>query len=305
MRIPVSSLEVVGHRVGEPVDRAPAADVAADVAVVDVAYGGLPFKVRATHDAAVAERLRRQFAGRAHRRFAQILQGQPAGPLRTYGACAQDAKATESASGEALRQVHLALYNRSFGALKSDNKMRLGEAPPIFPRECYSEATSFGYSRVAAVAHSASVWRATAHNCTELAIAAQDVLAHRRPELPTSLVMLAGAHSLAVIGALDAETASRPMATWPPHLQVCDPWANLNCRACDYPRFFTEKMEQWAAGRKLIREGSDWHPANDKAWLDIVNQAPQVLARLTHRNGQFRNVLLQSSGSSQERDTGI
>jgi hypothetical protein len=300
VRIPFSSLEVVWHRVGEPVDRVPEAAVAE----VDIAHAGLPFKIRSTQDAAVASRLRRQFTGRAQRSFAQIVQGQPAGPLRRCDASVRETEAVASASGEALRLVRLALYNRNFGSLKSDNKMRSGSAPPAYPKACYSGATSLGYSPVGTAAHSAAIWQAKTLNCTELAIAAQDVLAHRHPKRQTSLVMLAGSHSVAVIGPLDAETASRPMAAWPPHLQVCDPWANMNCRACDYPRLFTEKMKGWAERGRLIREGAEWQRADDEEVLDIVNQIPQVLVRRTHRNGQFANVPLQIDSGLKEGDTG-
>ncbi len=311
MRIPFTSLDVVWHRVGEPADRIRPAITDVDGGVpwnghaghsghssetactrkLEICQDGLPFKIRSAEAADVAVRLRSQFIARATRSHARIVQGEPLGSrVRQYDN-PRPTRTVEAAARETLRDIRLALYDRRFGALKSNNKREASQPAPIHAQALHARFHHVIAAPVVNAARSASIWQARTVNCNELASAAQDLLAHRHPKLPTSLVVVGRAHALAVIGAIDAAVAARPMATWPSHLQVCDPWANLTCRACDYPRLFSEKMRRWASQGKLIRHAEqDWRAADDPAWMDIVHQVPEVFSRRTYRNGQFMDV---------------
>ena len=123
MRIPFTTVEAVWHRVGEPVD-------GLDAGGHGLAHRLLPVKVRSVEDEAVARRLRGQCAERALRSHQRIVQGQWCGPWVTQRHTTQVRDEVARASQETLRLVRLALYDRRFDALKSDNKRRVGEAPP-------------------------------------------------------------------------------------------------------------------------------------------------------------------------------
>lgn len=288
MRIPFTSFEVVGHRPGEPVDGIDAGH--------EVAHPLLPVKIRSADDEAVARRLRLQYAQRALRSHQLILLGQRPDaliPTRRDGG----AKAAATRAGaETLRRVRLALYDRRFGALKSDNKNRPVE-PVLIPADNERAHThTLPTAPIQCSSQSANIWRAKSHNCHHLALAALDVLAHRHPELPTSLVMLDHAHALVVIGHLDAATASQPMSAWPPGLVACDPWSNLSVPANEYPARFAEKMRKWALDGKMIRnDASEWHSPRDPKWLSIADAVPVVFRRERTRNGQCRDVWLSCS----------
>ncbi|HEY1399799.1 hypothetical protein [Roseateles sp.] len=262
-----------------------------------LAHRLLPVKVRSVEDEAVARRLRGQCAERALRSHQRIVQGQWCGPWVTQRHTTQVRDEVARASQETLRLVRLALYDRRFDALKSDNKRRVGEAPPDIPEEECARLDYPDSAPIHSAARSASIWRTRAHNCDGLAAAALDMLAHRHPRLPTCSLMLGERHALAVVGSLTPAIASRPMASWPAHLQVCDPWANLSCRACDYPARFTEKMRKWALhGKRIYGSAEGWHSPLDPAWLAIVHERPEVLVRRRHRNGQFRDVSMPVPG---------
>lgn len=297
MRIPFTTVEAVWHRVSEPVD-------GLDASGRDLAHPLLPIKLRSVEDGAVARRVRAQFQARSQRRCERIDQGQWRGPWVKQRQTTRLGLQAAQASAEAMRLVRLALYERRFGSLKSDNKKRGDDVPPIFPDEDQAELEYPSAEPVYCAARSLSIWRARAHNCDGLTAAALDVLAHRHRRLPTCTVALAHRHALAVIGSLTPAIASQPMATWPPHLQVCDPWAKLSCRACDYPMRFREKMAKWASEGKQLRDArDDWHSPLDGTWLAIVDQAPEVSRRRPHLNGQFTEILMQAESRPRDRDT--
>ncbi|OWQ45800.1 hypothetical protein CDL60_18245 [Roseateles noduli] len=297
MRIPFTTVEAVWHRVGEPVD-------GVDATRRDLAHPLLPVKVRSIEDGAVARRVQAQFRARAERCGDHIQKGQWSGPRVKQTPTTRVSPQVAQASAEAMRLVRLALYDRRFGACKSDNKKRVGASPPLFPDEDHAELDYPGTAPIHSAARSLSIWNARTHNCDGLTAAALDVLAHRHPRLPTSSVALGDRHILAVIGTLTPAIASRPMAAWPPHLQVCDPWARLSCRACDYPMQFREKMARWAIEGKQLRDAEDrWHSPVDPTWLAIVDQVPEVFKRRPHLNGQFRDVPMRAASPSRDRDT--
>jgi hypothetical protein len=45
---------------------------------------------------------------------------------------------------------------------------------------------------------------------------------------------------------------------WPAEIYVCDPWANISCRASDYPLQFQQKMVKWSGDGKRVCYQGNW-----------------------------------------------
>lgn len=50
---------------------------------------------------------------------------------------------------------------------------------------------------------------------------------------------------------------------WPTKVYICDPWANIFCKAAEYPLKFQQQMFWWTANGKLVRYNRKWiHPTD-------------------------------------------
>jgi hypothetical protein len=79
-----------------------------------------------------------------------------------------------------------------------------------------------------------------------------------------------GDHSYVVVGRFDSFEGTKcnlqDLGTWGESAYVCDPWANIACRASDYLERWNIKMSKWQDAGKLIGywDGPTDNPANYK-----------------------------------------
>ncbi len=242
-------------------------------------------------------RLRIAHLGRAAQALIE-MDVSPRGALVVHAATgdAPAAALNRRIAQEALHVVRLAKYDRRFGALKSSNKWPSAvETPPdelLLGQERMRANDLRPFSARSALHRSALYWACPIANCGDLTSNVQDVVAHRHPTVQTALVSLEGIdHHFAVIGAVHGDLCELPMAEWPDHLWVCDPWGNLACAARDFPQAIQRKMEKWdrAGKRVIVGEGKSrrWGSPLDENWRECLSQAPSVFVRRQYEGGQF------------------
>lgn len=308
MRISPLNLEIVGHRPGEP-SRPRVADGAAPwMAQVCARLADLfPVKWRMESGADRAARMRAQFMSRAARAQQRLSEGAPSTALPVHRPCS--AKRAAQVASEALREVRHALYAPPFSAWKSDNKgdpaqgaRRQAEGAATRPdRWASTQFRRNVNSPMGGAEQSGRVWGGLTSNCSDLARAALDYVAHHHPQVPTAFVVLGGQHSVAVIGALDEPMAQQPMSTWPRTLAVCDPWANIHCPAPEYAERFATRMIRWASqGQQVCDDHGQWHAATDASVRAGFDQPPLVFLREHAPHGAFTEQRLSGSARKAE-----
>ena len=193
-------------------------------------------------------------------------RGEPPWPLEPldFRMDARAADANTVAARSALDVVRRAMCDRRW-TLKSANKRRSTDDASERTRFRAINDVVKGMNTLAPPAgasraqQSAWVWSMPYANCTALSLCAQDHVRKHHPRLPNFLVNIGGCHSILVVGTPLGRLWDLDLASWPPHLQVCDPWANLTCPASDFPVRFTEKMAKWQRDGKLLL-GDDGSP---------------------------------------------
>ncbi|RZI57901.1 MAG: hypothetical protein EOP37_18300 [Rubrivivax sp.] len=206
---------------------------------------------------------------------------------------------------ETLRMVRVANYDRRFGSLKSTNKWGAGQPDPMTIFETAREADrSDATGTPRAALHSAArAWGNKITNCRELSLMVHTYVAHREPTVQTSTVILEIDHGAVVLGAVDGRLRELPLAEWPTHLWICDPWANIACAARNYPQAFQDKMAKWHKDGKSIAlpkgEGAYWGAPTDATWLAGAKKVSALQVRRQFENGQF---FLEPLGSATPSD---
>ncbi|MHA6907841.1 type III effector protein [Ralstonia pseudosolanacearum] len=105
-----------------------------------------------------------------------------------------------------------------------------------------------------------------AGNCYEQAILAYDFLRTRLNDasLPIDIVSLErpGDHNFVAIGQSTDGNGQYPkrFSDWHPDAFIVDPWTRIACRATDYPRQWSEKMEKWEARGLRVDDASPLDP---------------------------------------------
>ena len=121
-------------------------------------------------------------------------------------------------------------------------------------------------------------WRDRAGLCGELAALAFKRLRKRVSE-PVDIVTIATYHNFAVVGQTpnltrltvpdDSVWPRRELIAWsyPAKFEewdkgawICDPWANIACRARVYPAMWNMRMRRWSRAGKQIWEGAPMDP---------------------------------------------
>ncbi|GGM31844.1 hypothetical protein ACFQDN_21395 [Pseudomonas asuensis] len=301
MKIPSTNYEITWHRPGEIANHSPEKVEKPSTSLSDV----LPIKVRPTDERRTAYRIRSQFISQA-RKLTAFISANPkiaANPkwdpafAQTPEERALSAQKNKSAAEEALKDVRLALYNKNYGSLKSDNKFNLDKRDSEGSR--INKGKFYNFSDIGNITNrfhqsamrSQAIWESTKINCDGLALAAMDYVSHKHPEISVARLLLPG-HSLMTLGEITPDLANLPLAAWPEHIHVCDPWTNITCSAPDYPKKFLEKMEKWNTGNKLIRDKHEWINPNNEKWRSCVKENPKILVRLRYEKGLFHDDLL-------------
>lgn len=196
-----------------------------------------------------------------------------------------------AAAREATHCIREVLHTRSLGSSKSFNKWSRAQAlPPEAPEHRCVTRFQFDPANVPArlvrVFDSLAAWQQSRVNCCGLSVAAQDYLGERFPDIQTSLLHLDGDHIVVVVGSVHERLVDVPLARWPPHLQVCDPWAHLCCPVRDYPDRFREQMSKWERDGKQLLLDERWQPPVDSRWLACADGASRMVIRQRHICGQ-------------------
>ena len=116
-----------------------------------------------------------------------------------------------------------------------------------------------------------SPWEVRGHNCGELSSMVKSLQCYY--SRPINVIALDDeSHGFAVFGNIQGRNLPNNMATWPDHLAVCDPWANIACKANMYPSVFVAKMNKWATEGKEIYDGDqeEWVKATDSQWMNSI-----------------------------------
>jgi hypothetical protein len=304
MKIPFTSYVIKGHAPGKPADFSQVRTERGKKLLGEFANGifdGLPVKVQSTRKAATAERLRGKFTYLA-RNAAKMSAKNAALPALRAQATIEDtsqASRNEACAHEALRNVRLALYSTETGSSKSTNKFYPAQRESEIRRveqgphpDRHGAAASAVNSRHYSALVSTSIWQSKRINCDDLAFAVTDVLAYAHPEVPVSYALLPDSHAFAIVGAIPEDCAHRPLAAWPSHIYICDPWANIVCPAPEFPSKFGAKMQKWQAGGKVIRNSKgEWIPPTDPAWVACTEKIPTICTRHQYADGQFDNCI--------------
>lgn|GEM_PF-3616507 len=100
-------------------------------------------------------------------------------------------------------------------------------------------------------------------NCAEMACAAGFFLYYHRGYYAFDVVTICGQdHDLIVTGTTGPQQYPARFELWPPHLAICDAWADIACLGQDYPARWEERMRNWH------RTGI--HICSGGAWLDAM-----------------------------------
>ena len=59
-------------------------------------------------------------------------------------------------------------------------------------------------------------------------------------------------------------TIKRDFNDWPAGIYICDPWANIFCKASNYPLEFQHKMSSWSVKGKLVSYRGQWIKPTDQ-----------------------------------------
>ena len=170
----------------------------------------------------------------------------------------------QRAAEKALRRVRDAINLRSQGRAKAWNKWpasRSSAPVPVAPRvwpTYYTFDPLTATPRLKHATESLGVWQGALPNCGGQSRAAQDYLAATFPKVQTSTANLRVDHTFTIVGTVDPAFVEVPLDQWPPHLFVCDPWANISCAVPDYPLQFRERLEKWARDGKRLWLGNAW-----------------------------------------------
>jgi hypothetical protein len=115
------------------------------------------------------------------------------------------------------------------------------------------------FPNLMAVAQAPELWwlgeiRATGSgNCSAYSILALAHIHVFHPEIhATRFTLVGGDHVFVVLNLQDQKCDTKPMNEWPDGATVCDPWANVVCRANKYYTCMESKLSDWADDGKLI-----------------------------------------------------
>lgn len=156
--------------------------------------------------------------------------------------------------------VRQQLYTRTSGnLLKSSNKISLGRHSQDGEVQRMMDANaSLGRIRsevhLTAAACMDAVWKASAANCLELAIACVKAAQQLRLDPDSVTVVRNSDHVIAIIGPAPHEKIPPCMDDWPDEWAVCDPWMNVACKKAEWPGRALLKLKDWSgdATRKMI-----------------------------------------------------
>jgi hypothetical protein len=134
------------------------------------------------------------------------------------------------------------------------------------------------HSRSNIVAYGKAAAKAGVGNCLEFSCCAAANLETQTPKPSWDLVVLGGGcdHIFVVIGGGAPDANGKyptDMTTWPADAAVCDPWADLACKASEFPGFWRGRMENWGRiGIQLARvgPGGGFVDATDPYWFDAI-----------------------------------
>ncbi|MDB5314073.1 MAG: putative type effector protein [Gemmataceae bacterium] len=118
-------------------------------------------------------------------------------------------------------------------------------------------------------------------NCQEQASVAYLYLVTRRVE-PVWLLALEdpGDHAFVALGEINEVS---DLDRWGPDAFICDPWANIACKAGEYRKAWAEKLTKWAGDGKTLRVEKygyinpledDWFQAINKHKIKVLLRHP-------------------------------
>jgi hypothetical protein len=187
---------------------------------------------------------------------------------------------------------------KALKTLKSDNKLRPKKPDHVARREKadsiigkYRKAEVFAVElvydkpewpgeKMKAIASRAM--KEGAGNCAEYALVARDFLLQRDPRAKVAVVGLSAADHVFVAVGLAADTVPpKNMSTWGEDVWICDPWANIVCRAAAYPGEWQSKLRKWAHKHdKYLRADGHWVKATDSVWWQAVERSEKVIYKV-------------------------
>jgi hypothetical protein len=124
--------------------------------------------------------------------------------------------------------------------------------------------------------------------CWEYALLAFHYLIDR-DVAPSAMVELdphsGGDHVFVVLGDFP-ENLNEPLGEWSWNSFICDPWANIACRAQDFHSHWQDKMEKWEGEDKQVMYKNDWVNPCCKDWVAsiVAHRRMVVQAKLEHLN---------------------
>src|SRR5262249_3920229 len=86
--------------------------------------------------------------------------------------------------------------------------------------------------------------------------------------------------SFLALGSFEGVTAyevTKDPDAWPETVFICDPWANVACRARDYKTAWLQKMHQWSRNSKAIGFENKWISPLKEDWALSIERANRVV----------------------------
>jgi hypothetical protein len=180
---------------------------------------------------------------------------------------------------KALKTVREQYYEKN---LKSSNKMKLDGGNKEMNRVAVARDEILRMREAALFDSDTNAievaMEGQAHNCEELARIAAFVL-QEDLGIIARVGDFGGVHAAAIIGAGTGPLPSN-MKEWDANIYICDPWANIACRARDYPEKFDAKMTKWQDKNKLVKYDDErkFVPSRDDQWMSKVLEGDKSAA---------------------------
>lgn len=309
MKIPVTNYQLTLHRPGEIAHHSPEKIAKPSLTSSDLR----PINLGPTNERETAFRIRSHFISQARKLAAYIVMNPDEAknprpilqPVNVPEDQTLSKKSVQLAAEETLKNVRLALYNRTYGSFKSTNKFNLDKKDSEVERfkngkfYLFSDVDGIKNPFHQAAVKSRGIWESTLINCDGLASAAMDYVHHEYPNIPVAVVLLP-AHTLMTLGEIKPEIATLPLGAWPDDIHICDPWANITCPAPEYPQKFLQKMEKWKSGNKMIQTGSEWINPTSEKWRSCVGEPPKIWVRQKYEKGLYLDLKLLPPSADRE-----
>ena len=174
------------------------------------------------------------------------------------------ARAFEALKWARSRSSQYKSANKYFDERTHPEKFKRRYMSSLYRGAIEQEAPKLGASMDEIVAYAQKVIQVAngAANCGELAaLACAHLSENSAKRFDFVLLEQPGDHAFVVVGEPRPWSGVYPSSfgKWLSDAWICDPWANLACKAVDYPVQWQDKMRKWqAAGKKLAKPGTEY-----------------------------------------------